>query len=322
MDVVRTLGELLNTTAVFSTALILAAMGGIFSERSGIANIALEGLMIAGAFGAAVAGYYAEEAGFGPLSPWAGMLAAVALACLFALLHAVATVTFRADHIISGVVVNFLAAGLTLFLVKLLFEGAGDTPTLDEAVFRKLPVPLLVHIPIVGPGLFRAYPSTYLAFAAVALTWYVLYRRPFGLRLRAVGEHPGAADTVGVDVGRMRYAGVLLSGVLAGLGGATIALTTTSNFSHTTISGQGYIALAAMIFGKWNPLGALGAALFFGFAQGAVRNFVQLFEWARHIPNEFIYMLPYVLTIFVLAGAVGRARAPAAIGTSYEPGKR
>jgi general nucleoside transport system permease protein len=320
MGVLTTLGELLNTTMVFSTALILAAMGGIFSERSGVVNIALEGLMVAGAFASGVATFYAEDAGLGIWSPWIGLLAAMLFASLFALIHAVASVTFKADQVVSGVVINFLATGLCLYLVKLLFEGAGDTPTLSET-FQKYSIPWLSKIPFFGNGLFHSYPTTYVALILVVLTWYILYRRPFGLRLRAVGEHPGAADTVGVSVNRMRYWGVLLSGVFAGLGGATITLTTTSNFSHTTISGQGFIALAAMIFGKWHPYGALGAAIFFGFAQ-AIRNFVQLFDWAQAIPNEFIFMLPYVLTILVLAGAVGRARSPAALGTPYDPGKR
>jgi general nucleoside transport system permease protein len=320
MGVLTTLGELLNTTMVFSTALILAALGGIFSERSGVVNIAIEGLMVAGAFAAAIATFYAEDAGLGLLSPWIGLLAAIVFACLFAFIHAAASVTFHADQVISGVVVNFLAPGLCLYLVKLLFEGSGDTPHLDTT-FQKYGVPFLSDIPLIGRGLFFAYPTTYVAYVLVFVAWYVLYRRSFGLRLRAVGEHPGAADTVGIKVKRIRYWGVLLSGVLAGLGGATITLTTTSNFSHTTISGQGFIALAAMIFGKWHPLGALGAATFFGLAQ-AVRNFVQLFDWAKVIPNEFIFMLPYVLTILVLAGAVGRARAPSALGTPYDPGKR
>ncbi len=321
MNVLQVLGELMNTTLVFSTALIFAAIGGLYSERSGVVNIGLEGMMVAGAFAAAVAGYYSEELGLGVVSPWTALAAAALFGMAFALIHAVASVTFRADQVVSGVVINFLAVGMCLFLVKMLFHGDGETPTLDDAVFSKLRIEGLSDIPLIGPIFFNQYPTTYLAVALCFFTWYVLFRQPFGLRLRAVGEHPGAADTVGIKVARMRYVAVLISGALAGLGGATITLTTTSNFSHTTISGQGFIALAALIFGKWHPLGALGAAIFFGLAQ-AIRNFVQLFEWSAHIPQEFIFMLPYVLTILVLAGAVGRARAPSALGQPYDPGKR
>jgi general nucleoside transport system permease protein len=320
MDVITIIGQLINITLVFSTALIFGALGGIFSERSGIVNIGIEGLMISGAFASAVGTYYAEQADLGALSPWIGLITAVVFAMLFALIHAVATITFKADQVISGVVINFLAAGVTLYLVKILFQGSGQTETLNE-VFSKYEIPLLSKIPLLGYGFFTAYPTTYIAIILVAVTYYVLFKTPFGLRLRSVGEHPSAADTVGIKVNRVRYIAVLISGALAGLGGATITLTTTSNFSHNTISGQGFIAMAAMIFGKWHPVGVLGAAMFFGMAQ-ALRNFLQLFEWSKDIPQEFLFMLPYVLTILVLAGAVGRAKPPSSLGEPYDPGKR
>ncbi|WP_127586702.1 ABC transporter permease [Paenibacillus koleovorans] len=320
MEILNTIGQLINITLVYSTALVFAALGGIFSERSGIVNIGLEGLMTVGAFGAAISVYYLDEAGAGASAPWIGLLAAIVCGLVFSLIHAVATITFRADQVVSGVVVNFLAAGLCVFLVKLLFEGAGQTDTLNT-VFGKWDIPGLSDLPFLGQALFYFYPTTYIAIALVVLTWYVLFKTPFGLRLRAVGEHPGAADTVGVKVNRIRYMGVMLSGMLSGLGGATITLTTTSSFSHNTVSGQGFIALAAMIFGKWHPVGALGAALFFGFAQ-ALRVFLQQYPFARSIPSEFFYALPYVLTILVLAGTVGRAAPPASLGTPYDPSKR
>ncbi|RKP54297.1 ABC transporter permease [Cohnella endophytica] len=319
MDI-ATLGHMLNTAFVFSTALILAALGGIISERSGVVNIGLEGLMTAGAFAAAVSAYRAQEAGYGSASPWIGLLAGALFGVLFALIHAVATITFRADQVVSGIVINFIAGGTTLYLVKLLFDGAGETPLVDQT-FHKWKIPGLSDIPIIGDGIFNSYPTTYLALILVGVIFYMLYKTSFGLRLRAVGEHPSAADTVGIKVLRMRYTAVLMSGVLAGIGGATIALTTTGTFSHNTISGQGFIALAAVIFGKWNPLGALGAAVFFGFAQ-SINNVLQLFDFSSHIPAEFIYMLPYVLTILVLVGAVGRSKAPGALGEPYFPGKR
>lgn len=297
-------------------------MGGIFSEKSGVTNIGLEGLMVSGAFASAVATIYASDAGLSTAAPWIGLLAAIVFGMLFALIHAVATITFKADQVISGVVINFLAAGSTVYLVKILFEGAGQTDTIaQDAVFSKFSVPFLSDIPFFGEAFFKAYPTTYLALLLVVLTYYVIYKTPFGLRLRSCGEHPGAADTLGIKVKRIRYIAVLLSGALGGLGGATITLTTTSSFSHNTISGQGFIAIAAMIFGKWNPFGALGAAVFFGFAQ-ALKDYVQLFDFTKNIPMEFIYMLPYVLTILVLAGAVGKAVAPAALGEPYDPGKR
>ncbi|MNM84279.1 Branched-chain amino acid transport system / permease component [compost metagenome] len=319
MDVLTLLGQLLNSTLVFSTALIFSALGGIFSEKSGVINIGLEGLMIFGAFAAGVGTYYAQEAGMGNWSPWVGIIAAIITGMLGALIHAVAAITFKADQTISGIVINFLAAGLTVYIVKLLFDGSAETPLVHA--FQKKAIPLLRDIPVIGEGVFNSYPTTYLALILVALSYFILFKTPFGLRLRSVGEYPGAADTLGVNVTRMRYIGVLISGALAGIGGATITLTTTSTFAHNTISGQGFIAIAAMIFGKWNPVGALGAAMFFGFSQ-AIRNYVQLFEWSKSIPQEFIFMIPYVLTIIVLVSAVGRSAAPSALGTPYDPGKR
>lgn len=272
-----------------------------------------------GAFAAAVGGYYAQDAGMGEWAPWIGVLCAMAVGVLGSLIHAVAAITFKSDQTISGTVINFLAAGSTLYMVKLLFDGSAETPLIDG--FNKVAIPGLSKIPVIGEGVFNSYPTTYLAIVLVIVIYFVLFKTPFGLRLRAVGEHPSAADTLGVKVKRMRYIGVMLSGLLAGIGGATITLTTTGTFGHNTISGQGFIAIAAMIFGKWNPLGAFGAAVFFGFSQ-AIRNYVQLFEWSKDIPQEFIFMIPYVLTIIVLVGAVGRSAAPKALGQPYDPSKR
>lgn len=320
MDWVTTLGQLMNTTLVFSTALIFGALGGIFSERSGVTNIGIEGLMTFGAFAAAVSTYFAQEAGMGAASPWIGIISALIMGVLASLIHALASITFKADQVVSGIVINFLATGSTLYMVKLIFDGDGETALLKN-VFNKVAIPWLSKIPIIGEGLFNNYPTTYLAIILVFVAYFVLFKTSFGLRLRAVGEHPSAADTAGVNVKRMRYIGVMISGALAALGGATVTLTTTSTFAHNTISGQGFIAIAAMIFGKWNPLGAFGAAAFFGFSQ-AIRSYVTLFDWSKSIPTEFIYMLPYVLTIIVLVAAVGRSAAPSALGQHYDPGKR
>ncbi|MCC3381743.1 ABC transporter permease [Paenibacillus farraposensis] len=315
-----TLGELIHTTLVFATAIIFASLGGVFSEKSGVTNLGLEGLMVFGAFAAGVGGYYAEQAGLGgTAAAWVGVLSAAVFGIAVSLIHAVASITFKADQVISGIVINFLAAGSTLYMVKLLFEGDGDTGRIQG--FNEISIPYLADIPIAGKAFFQAYPTTFLAILLVIIGYFVLYKTPFGLRLRSVGEHPGAADTVGIKVNRLRYIGVMISGALAGIGGATITLTTTNMFSHNTVSGQGYIAIAAMIFGKWNPLGAFGAAVFFGFSQ-AIRNYVQLFAWSQSIPQEIIFMLPYLLTIIVLVAAVGRSRAPAALGQLYDPSKR
>ncbi|WP_139991400.1 ABC transporter permease [Paenibacillus paridis] len=320
MNVLEIIGQLINTTLVFSTALIFTALGGMYSERSGVVNIGLEGLMVSGAFAAAVATEYAIQAGMGNVSPWIGFIAAAIYGTLFALLHAISTITFRADQTVVGVVINILSLGLSLYLTKSLYAGSGQTPLLAN-VFHKWKIPYLSDIPLLGKAIFTAYPTTYIVLALAGISYFVLFRTPFGLRLRAVGEHPSSADTVGISVTKYRYIGVLLSGALAGLGGATITLTTTSSFAHNTISGQGFIALAALIFGKWNPLGVVGAAMFFGLAQ-AMRSFMQRFEFAQHIPSEFFYMLPYVLTLIVLAGAVGRSNAPSALGQPYDPAKR
>jgi ABC-type uncharacterized transport system permease subunit len=320
MNVVDVIGQLINTTLVFSTALIFTALGGMYSERSGVVNIGLEGLMVSGAFAAAVATEYAIQAGLGNASPWIGLVAAAIYGVLVSLLHAVSTITFRADQTVVGVVINIFSLGLSLYLTKSLYDGSGQTPQLSN-VFHKIKIPFLSDIPLLGKAIFTAYPTTYIVIILAVVSYFVLFRTPFGLRLRAVGEHPSSADTVGISVTKYRYIGVLLSGALAGLGGATITLTTTSSFAHNTISGQGFIALAALIFGKWNPLGVVGAAMFFGLAQ-ALRSFAQLFEFSKQIPVEFFYMLPYVLTLVVLAGAVGRSNAPSALGQPYDPAKR
>ncbi|WP_438348577.1 ABC transporter permease [Paenibacillus sp. FA6] len=317
MDII---GNILNGTLVFSTALIFAALGGVISERSGVINIGLEGFMISGAFFSAVTAYFAESAGFGALSPWLGLIGAFVGTAIFSSIHALASITFKANQVVSGVVINILAASSTFFLVKMIFSGSAETPLL-MTVFHKVTIPYLSDIPLIGRAFFNAYPTTYIAIALGIVLFFIIFKTSSGLRLRAVGEHPSAADTVGIKVNRTRYIAVILSGSIAALGGATIVLTSNGNFSFNTISGQGYIALAAVIFGKWHPTGAMFAALFFGLAQ-AVKDQLQIFDFAASIPNEFFYMFPYVLTLIVLIGAVGKARAPKALGEPYEVGKR
>ncbi|WP_142505081.1 ABC transporter permease [Melghirimyces algeriensis] len=298
---------------LYATPLILAAMGGLYSERSGVVNIGLEGLMTIGAFTAAVTTLATNN-------PWIGLLAAMLAGIILALPHAVASVTFKADQVVSGVAINFLALGISVYLVKAMYNGKAQTPTVLETLDR-LPIPGLSQIPVIGPAFFNAFPTTYLAVFVVFLSYFLLYRTPFGMRLRAVGEHPRAAETMGVNVFLMRYIAVLISGALAAIGGAGLSIAIGSEFNETTVAGQGFIALAALIFGKWNPFGALGAATFFGLAV-ALALTGQIFGLTNYVPSEVLNMLPYILTILALAGVVGRAEAPAAIGKPYETGGR
>nr|WP_206761985.1 ABC transporter permease [Bacillus safensis] len=306
-------------TLVYAAPLILTALGGVFSERSGVVNIGLEGLMVVGAFSSIIFNLFFADT-FGALTPWLGLLIGMAVGGLFSLIHAVATITFRADQTVSGVAINMLALGATLFVVKLIY-GKAQTDKITEP-FYKGDIPLLSDIPIIGDIFFKdVYYTSILALALAVVAWFVLFKMPFGLRLRAVGEHPMAADTMGIKVYRMRYIGVFISGLFGGLGGAVYASTIALDFSHATITGQGFIALAALVFGKWHPFGAMGAALFFGFAQSLsiIGSLLPLFQ---DIPNVYMLIAPYVLTILALTGFIGRADAPKALGTPYLKGKR
>nr|WP_278254642.1 ABC transporter permease [Bacillus pumilus] len=306
-------------TLVYAAPLILTALGGVFSERSGVVNIGLEGLMVVGAFSSIIFNLFFADT-FGALTPWLGLLVGMAIGGLFSLIHAVATITFRADQTVSGVAINMLALGATLFVVKLIY-GKAQTDKITEP-FYKGDIPLLSDIPIIGDIFFKdVYYTSILALVLAVVAWFVLFKMPFGLRLRAVGEHPMAADTMGIKVYRMRYIGVFISGLFGGLGGAVYASTIALDFSHATITGQGFIALAALVFGKWHPFGAMGAALFFGFAQSLsiIGSLLPLFQ---DIPNVYMLIAPYVLTILALTGFIGRADAPKALGTPYLKGKR
>nr|WP_285853846.1 ABC transporter permease [Bacillus safensis] len=306
-------------TLVYAAPLILTALGGVFSERSGVVNIGLEGLMVVGAFSSIIFNLFCADT-FGALTPWLGLLVGMAVGGLFSLIHAVATITFRADQTVSGVAINMLALGATLFVVKLIY-GKAQTDKITEP-FYKGDIPLLSDIPIIGDIFFKdVYYTSILALALAVVAWFVLFKMPFGLRLRAVGEHPMAADTMGIKVYRMRYIAVFISGLFGGLGGAVYASTIALDFSHATITGQGFIALAALVFGKWHPFGAMGAALFFGFAQSLsiIGSLLPLFQ---DIPNVYMLIAPYVLTILALTGFIGRADAPKALGTPYLKGKR
>ncbi|NBI27888.1 ABC transporter permease [Chengkuizengella marina] len=320
MDWLKIFVDLTHNTIVFSTALVFAAIGGMFSERSGVVNIALEGLMIIGAFTGAVVTFFVDQSlGGSPISPWIGFISAIVAGIIFSLPHAVASIRYQADQVVSGIALNFLAIGVAIYFTKVLFDGSAQTKTL-KASFDKWEIPFLADQSTIG-ALFKAYPTSVIMILVVVISYVVLFKTPFGLRLRAVGEHPRAADTMGINVFRTRYIAVMISGALAAMGGATIVLTTTNNFTHSTISGQGFIALAALIFGKWHPTKTMFAALFFGMAT-ALRSVLQQFGITDYIPVDFIFILPYVLTILVLAGLIGRADAPSALGRPYELGSR
>ncbi|MEW6979617.1 ABC transporter permease [Bacillus pumilus] len=319
MGFLQILEIIVPATLVYAAPLILTALGGVFSERSGVVNIGLEGLMVVGAFSSIIFNLFFADT-FGALTPWLGLLIGMVIGGLFSLIHAVATITFRADQTVSGVAINMLALGATLFVVKLIY-GKAQTDKITEP-FYKGDIPLLSDIPIIGDIFFKdVYYTSILALVLAVVAWFVLFKMPFGLRLRAVGEHPMAADTMGIKVYRMRYIGVFISGLFGGLGGAVYASTIALDFSHATITGQGFIALAALVFGKWHPFGAMGAALFFGFAQSLsiIGSLLPLFQ---DIPNVYMLIAPYVLTILALTGFIGRADAPKALGTPYLKGKR
>jgi ABC-type uncharacterized transport system permease subunit len=300
------MGDILNLGLLYSairlaTPLLLAALGGMFSERSGVINIALEGLMLAGAFTAASVTWYAG-------SPWVGLASAVLAGAAIALVHAVACIRYRADQVVSGTAINILLTGVPALLSGAFFLSTGSTPQVPRE--NLIPV-----TPIV------------IAFALVPLSYYVLYYTPFGLRLRAVGENPEAADAAGVSVKAMRYTAVLLSGALAGIGGAYLSIGQSSLFTRNMSAGRGFIALAALIFGKWRPVQTMLACLLFGLTeafaiqiQGRRYTFgflgLNVSEW--EIPNQFVQIIPYVLTIVVLAGFIGQSRAPRSLGVAYQ----
>lgn len=290
--VIATLLFFLASTVRQATPLLLAAMGGLYSERSGVINIALEGLMLAGAFTAAAVTHYVGN-------PFVGLLAGVVAGIAVAAVHAVACIKFKADQVVSGTAINILMIGVPAVVSGAVFLSSGSTPQIPKEN-------LIPWTPVV------------IAFLLVPVTWYVLYRTPFGLRLRAVGEHPEAADAAGVNVNRMRYAAVLLSGALAGIAGAYLSTGQSSLFTRNMASGRGFIALAALIFGKWRPVQTMLACLLFGFTDALATQLQGVkYSGDEEIPVQFIHMIPYVLTIVVLAGFVGHSRAPRALGIPY-----
>jgi simple sugar transport system permease protein len=309
--------DLFASALRMATPLALAAIGGTICERSGVVNIALEGIMLTGAFaGAAVT--------LATGNPWVGVLAAILAGVAIAAIHAFASINLRADQVVSGTGLNILALGLTGFLMERLYGHPGTTDPVTMIrplfLFSKPPAGFGGEVLRWIEGVFLSHtPIVYAAILIAIVAQWALYKTRWGLRLRALGEHPKAADTVGISVYRGRWVAVLMSGALAGLAGANLVIEQVGSFTENMTNGRGFIALAANIFGRWTPVGSYLASLLFGFAD-ALQIKLQMFRGQIDIPPQFFLMLPYVLPVIVLAGVIGRAVGPAAVGQPYEKG--
>ncbi|SDZ26760.1 nucleoside ABC transporter membrane protein [Proteiniborus ethanoligenes] len=295
-----------------ATPLIFASLGGVFSERSGVFNIALEGIMIMGAFFAVLTTHFTN-------SPWLGVLTAIIVGIITSLLLAVLAIHLKADQTITGVAINLLATSLTAYLLEIIWHRSGQTDPLQNKMLSKNLFLGLEKIPVLGSFFAQLPVFVYMAFIMVAVSYYVLWKTPFGLRVRSVGEHPRAADTVGINVYKTRYICVMISGALAGLAGASLSLGAVNLFREGMTAGKGFIAIAAMIFGKWHPVGAMLASIFFGLTE-AIQ--IQASMLGLKVPSEFLQALPYIATILALVGVVGRAVGPAAGGKPYDKGEK
>lgn len=302
---------LLHSALSKATPLILAALGGLYSERGGVANIALEGMMLGGAFAAVVGSYFSGSA-------LVGIIAAIAVGAILASLHGLISINLKADQIVSGAAINILSIGVTGFLLFQIFGFHGSTP----AVKKLLPwdLPFIEKLPMIGRPLhqvfFRQSPLFYAAVFIAIISWFILFKTRLGLRLRATGENPSAAASLGVPIFHIRYFGVIISGVLAGLGGAQLSLSDLSQFIEKMTAGRGFIALAALIFGKWKPGGVVAACLIFGLAD-ALADYLQITS-ILSLPSEIFLVIPFLLTMFILAGFIGAARPPTALGKPFD----
>ncbi|MCL4188436.1 MAG: ABC transporter permease [Rhodobacteraceae bacterium] len=310
--------SILEGTIRLATPLLLACLAGLFSERAGVFDIGLEGKMLMAAFASAAVAAISGSA-------WIGLTAGIAASMVLSAVHGLASITFRGNQLISGVAINFLAAGLTVLVAQDLFALGGRTPALaGDARFQGIALPLagtLEAVPVVGPFYARVISGhallVYVAVLAVPATWWLLYRTRFGLRLRAVGENPAAVDTAGVSVVALRFAAVMICGFLCGLAGVYLATALGAGFVKDMSGGRGFIALAALIFAKWRPWPAMGATLLFGFLQSVATRYPRLDLGVMVVPSQFIDALPYILTVVILAGFVGKAIPPRAGGAPY-----
>jgi len=317
MDLIAIL-QILDSTMRLATPLLLACLAGLFSERAGVFDIGLEGKMLAAAFfSAAVAAMTG--------SVWIGLAAGITASVTLSLVHGVASITFRGNQLISGVAINFLAAGLTVVIAENWFRLGGRTPALSgDARFQRITLPFadeVANVPVIGP-LYSVLLSghsilVYVALLCVPLTWWVLFRTRFGLRLRAVGENPAAVDTAGISVVWLRYSAVMICGLLCGLAGAYLATGLAAGFVKDMSAGRGFIALAALIFAKWRPWHALGAVFLFGFLEALVNRYQNMQIGGITVPVQLMEAMPYILTVVILAGFVGRAIPPRAGGAPY-----
>lgn len=289
-----------------SVPLVFAAIGGVFSERAGVINIGLEGMLLAGAFGGVLGSYLTGN-------PYLGLLLAMLVGAFTAWILALFTLKFEANHVVCGVGLNILILGITTWLMQILWGSRGTSDNVTG--LPEITIPVLSSVPILGKLFGSHNIIVYLMFFVVAFSWVVLFKTPFGLRLRMVGEHPKAADTLGIKIRKIQYTSLIYSGVLCGLGGAYLSLGQLNWFSMNMSAGRGYMAMAANIFGGWNPLGAFGASYLFAFTD-ALQMRMQALNLP--IPSEIIQMIPYLLTIFVLAGAMIKSRGPAALGKHYK----
>ncbi|NLY72635.1 MAG: ABC transporter permease [Tissierellia bacterium] len=315
----KLISSIVTLSLIYATPIIITALGGLYSERSGIVNIALEGIMVVGAFVAATFTPL-NEAVFGNWTPWIAILLGALAGGLYSLIHAFVSIDLRADQVISGTALNMLSLGITVYFCQIFFNQQ-RTKTFNRG-FVKTNVPLLSDIPIIGDLFFkRMYYTFYVALALVIITAFILKRTRFGLRLRASGEHPSAVDSVGVSVRKMRYIGVLISGLLAGLSGGIMVLTQATQFTAGSIHGIGFISLAALIFGRWNAYGVLGASIFFGFSQ-IFTIFSKDIPLLASVPAEIFKAVPYVLTIIAMLIFSRKNVGPKASGELYDVSKR
>ncbi|WP_293450126.1 ABC transporter permease [Planktotalea sp.] len=313
-----TMIQVLDSTVRLATPLLLACLAGLFSERAGIFDIGLEGKMLAAAFFSAA---IAAMTG----SVWLGLLAGIAASLVLSAIHGLASITFRGNQLISGVAINFLAAGMTVLIAQSWFKQGGRTPSLmGGGRFNPIELPFaeaLSTVPFLGPIYAELISGhsilVYVAFACVPATWWLLFRTRFGLRLRAVGENPAAVDTAGVSVVGLRFAAVAICGLLCGIAGAYLATGLQAGFVKDMTAGRGFIALAALIFAKWRPWYALSACLLFGFLQAIALRYQNIDLWAFTVPVQVMDALPYILTVVILAGFVGKAIPPRAGGEPY-----
>ena len=321
MSITTMLTLMVSSMLIYSAPLVFTSIGGVFSERGGVVNVGLEGIMVMGAFSGVVFNLeFAQD--LGAATPWLALLVGGLVGAIFSLIHAVATVHFRADHVVSGTVLNLMAPALAVFLVKVLYNK-GQTDNLTQT-FGRFDFPVLANIPVIGDIFFKSTSLLgYLAIAFSFLAWFILFKTRFGLRLRSVGEHPQAADSVGINVYKMRYLGTTISGALGGFGGYLYIATVANGTASGAVAGMGFLAMAIMIFGNWSPLGVAFGSLMFGFLKCLSVVYNQIpFTKGLPLPMYFYNIIPYLVVLIVLGFSSGKSRAPKAEGIPYDKGTR